>query len=235
MALIYEAIPKIMSEVGAIEKNRKGDGVSYKFRGIDDLYKALQPLLAKYNVFVVPEVLDRHREERTNAKGTIITYTILRIKHTFFASDGSFISSVTDGEAMDTSDKSSNKAMSAAMKYALIEVFCIPTEEPKDTEENHHETISKKEINLKSDIKNKKEPQSLEEIPPPKFTSWFPTEKQLTRLFAIAKKSGYDSESAGNLMRKKYNITSSKELTHSQYEELCFYLEQNPITELQGK
>lgn len=28
---------------------------------------------------------------------------------------------------MDTGDKASNKAMSSAMKYALCQIFCIPT------------------------------------------------------------------------------------------------------------
>ena len=33
---------------------------------------------------------------------------------------------------MDSGDKATNKAMAIAMKYALFQVFCIPTEEMKD-------------------------------------------------------------------------------------------------------
>jgi hypothetical protein len=33
------------------------------------------------------------------------------------------------GEGMDSADKSSNKAMAVAFKYACFQVFCIPTEE----------------------------------------------------------------------------------------------------------
>ena len=44
---------------------------------------------------------------------------------------------------MDSGDKAANKAMSAAHKYALLQVFCIPTEEPKDSENEHHEIEGK--------------------------------------------------------------------------------------------
>jgi hypothetical protein len=48
---------------------------------------------------------------------------------------------VTVGEAMDSGDKSANKAMSAAMKYALIETFSIPTAEDNDTENQTHQPL----------------------------------------------------------------------------------------------
>ena len=35
---------------------------------------------------------------------------------------------------MDRSDKSTNKAMSAAFKYACFQTFCIPTEEMRDAD-----------------------------------------------------------------------------------------------------
>lgn len=136
MSKIHEVIPKIMSEVGAISKGRRNQQQNYTFRGIDDAYQAFQPLFAKYGVFVVPTVTDIKREERTNKSGGLLIYTTLTIKHTFFADDGSHFDAVTVGEAMDSGDKSSNKSMSAALKYALLEVFCVPTEGDNDTE-NH--------------------------------------------------------------------------------------------------
>lgn len=135
MGKIFEAIPKIMSEVGAIEKTRTNtQGAGYKFRGIDDVYLALQPVLHKHSVFFVPTVLETTREERTSKSGGNLFYTILKVKYTFFADDGSSFDSVVVGEAMDSGDKSSNKAMSAALKVCALQLFCIPTEEEKDTE-----------------------------------------------------------------------------------------------------
>jgi hypothetical protein len=43
------------------------------------------------------------------------------------------------GEAMDSGDKSSNKAMSAAYKYAAFQAFCIPTEGDNDADATTHD------------------------------------------------------------------------------------------------
>jgi len=132
---IYEALTAIMADCGAIAKGRKNQQQGYNFRGIDDLYNAIHPLFAKHGVFVTSEVLDRHREERTTQRGGVLMYTILRVKFTFYASDGSHVASITEGEAMDSADKSTNKAMSAALKYCLMQMLLIPTEELKDADE----------------------------------------------------------------------------------------------------
>jgi hypothetical protein len=148
---IFELIPKIMSEVGAIEKTRTNtQGSGYKFRGIDDVYAALQPLLYKHGVFFVPSVLKTVREERQSKAGGNLIYTVLEVKYTFFADDGSTFESVVTGEAMDSGDKSSNKAMSAALKYVLLQVFCIPTEEEKDTEYHTPEVLPKSDAKADS-------------------------------------------------------------------------------------
>lgn len=143
MSKIHSIIPKIMSEVGAITKNRTNSHQGYKFRGIDDAYAAFQPLFAKHGVFVVPQVTKMTREERPNKSGGVLIYTTLEVRHTFYAEDASSFDCITVGEAMDSGDKSCNKALSAAMKYALLEVFCVPTEADNDTENHSPEPLQK--------------------------------------------------------------------------------------------
>jgi hypothetical protein len=153
---IYGLIPKIMNEVGVIAKDRNaatGGGGSYKFRGIDDVFNAFQPVLARNGVFCVPTILKAERDERQSSAGKLLLYTILQVQFRFFADDGSFIEAVMIGEAMDSGDKSANKAMSAAMKYAFFQVFCVPTEEEdNDTENQTHEDTTKKESLLDASI-----------------------------------------------------------------------------------
>lgn len=127
--LIFKQISQIMRECPAIEKNQRNSQQGYAYRGIDDAMNTLQNLLPKYGVFYVPEVLESHREERTTAKGGNLIYSVLKVRYTFYAEDGSHISAVVQSEGMDSADKSSNKAMSAACKYALFQVFNIPTKE----------------------------------------------------------------------------------------------------------
>lgn len=129
---IYESIAGIMNEGAAVTKSKRNQQQGFQYRGIDDVMNTFQPLLAKYKVFVVPEIIDRQREERQTNKGATLIYSILTIRYTFYAEDGSSVSAVVVGEGMDSGDKASNKAMSVGMKYALFQTFCIPTEEMSD-------------------------------------------------------------------------------------------------------
>ena len=136
MANIHQAITAIMSEGYTITKDKRNQKQGFMYRGIDDVMNTFQPLLAKHHVFAVPEVLKCERQERTMYKdgkpSGILLYSMLTMRYTFYAEDGSSVSAVVIGEGMDSGDKASNKAMSVAMKYAMFQVFCIPTEEMVD-------------------------------------------------------------------------------------------------------
>lgn len=129
MAEIFEKINAIMRDITAIGKDKQNKQQGFKYRGIDDVMNALFPLLSKHGVFVVPEVLSTSRTERQSKGGGNIAFTVSTVKYTFYATDGSSVSAITTGEGMDSADKSTNKAMAAAMKYAFFQTFCIPTEE----------------------------------------------------------------------------------------------------------
>ena len=143
-AKIYEAIANVMKDVGVVGKDAKNNFDNYVYRSIDGVMNALNPAMVKNHVFVTPTVLDSQREERVGNKGTTMVYTILTVKYTFYTDDGSSVDCVVIGEAMDRSDKSTNKAMSAAFKYACFQTFCIPTEEMIDSETETIEMPSEK-------------------------------------------------------------------------------------------
>lgn len=129
---IYAAISAIMDEIPAIGKTQKNTQQGFMYRGIDVVMNVLQPLLAKHKVFVVPDVMSQTREERTTQKGANLIYSIVHVKYTFYAEDGSSVTASVIGEGMDSGDKATNKALAIAFKYACFQVFCIPTEEMKD-------------------------------------------------------------------------------------------------------
>lgn len=140
---IYQKIADVMRDIDAIGKQRKNQQQNYNFRGIDDVYNELHAHLGKHGVFTAPEVLEDRTEERTTKSGTALIYRVLKIKFTFYCEDGSSVSTVVIGEGMDSGDKASNKAMAVGHKYALMQVFCIPTEEPKDPENDSHTVVPK--------------------------------------------------------------------------------------------
>lgn len=113
------------------------------YRGIDAVMNALNPAMVKNKVFVVPDILEQTREERKTNKGGTLIYSVCKIKYTFYTVDGSSVSATVIGEAMDSGDKSMNKAMSVAFKYACFQTFCIPTEEMIDPDAEVHEVAGK--------------------------------------------------------------------------------------------
>ena len=138
--LIFRQIPKVMADIEAIQKTRNSEGaLKYKYRGIDDVYNSIHVAMAEHGVFTVPQVLEVKYEERKSRQNNLLLIRILTMLYTFYAEDGSHIRAKVIGEGMDTGDKGHNKAMAIAHKYALLQVFCIPTEDKKDPEADAHE------------------------------------------------------------------------------------------------
>lgn len=140
---IFESITAAMAEGYSIGKNSKNSQQGFMYRGIDAVMNTFQPILSKYKIFVVPTVLEERREDRTTSNGRALIYTVLKIKYTFYAEDSTFVDCVVIGEGMDSGDKSANKAMSVAMKYAMFQIFCIPTEEMIDPDGESHDLSPK--------------------------------------------------------------------------------------------
>jgi len=141
---IYPAMVAIMKDIDAITKDRKNTSQGYTFRGIDDVYNSLHPILAKHGVFCTAQIEgEPKREDKETKNGGALIYTIINYKISFVADDGSSVSSIIRGEGMDSGDKSSNKALSAAMKYACMLMFLIPTEDIEDADSESPETKGK--------------------------------------------------------------------------------------------
>lgn len=138
---VYSAICAVMHDIGqtGISKGRKNTQQGYSFRGIDDVYNELNALLSKHNLVMLPRVDSSEQVERKSNNGGALFYTRITIDFKLVsAEDGSSDTIRTVGEAMDSGDKSSNKAQSAAYKYAAMMVFCIPTEGDNDADAQTH-------------------------------------------------------------------------------------------------
>lgn len=139
---VYKAINAVQADLSklGIGKDRSNAQQGYKFRGIDDVYNALSPLLAKHGLCILPRCTSRESVERTNKNGTALFYVTVCAEFDFVAAeDGSKHTVTTYGEAMDSGDKATNKAMSAAYKYACMQAFSIPTEGDNDADAQTHE------------------------------------------------------------------------------------------------
>ena len=141
---VYQAINAVQRALctEGISKSRKNQQQGYNFRGIDDVYNALSPALASHGLCILPRVLGRECVERTTAKGGVLFYVTCEVEFDFVCTeDGSKHTVKTFGEAMDSADKATNKAMSAAYKYAAMQAFAIPTEGDNDADAHTHEVM----------------------------------------------------------------------------------------------
>jgi hypothetical protein len=141
---VFRCIAAISGKLAqsGISKDRKNQQQGYAFRGIDDVYNALAPMLAAEKLVIVPRILSRVVVERATQKGGVLFNVTVEAEFDFIAAeDGSKVTARTYGEAMDSADKATNKAMSAAYKYAAFQTFCIPTEGDNDADAHTPEPV----------------------------------------------------------------------------------------------
>lgn len=132
-----------MADIGAISKDQKNVQQGFKFRGVDQFVNALYPALTKHGVFMAPRCVSERQDirevVRSSGKAGVDKHVTIMMEYDFFAEDGSKVTvGPIPGEAVDSGDKATNKALSASLKYALIQTFSIPTE---DMAEGDKETI----------------------------------------------------------------------------------------------
>lgn len=146
---VYKAINAVQAalcKLGITKSMRNTQGAGYNFRGIDQVYNTLSPLLAEHGLCILPRVTKSEQTERQSAKGATLIYSYVTMEFDLVAAeDGSKHTICTVGEAFDSGDKSMNKAMSAAYKYAAFQAFAIPTEGDNDADAHTHEVVSRNE------------------------------------------------------------------------------------------
>ena len=146
---VYQAIgavSKALSQEG-ISKARKNTQQGYNFRGIDDVLNALSGALVSAGLVILPRCVSREVVERTTAKGNALFYVTCQVEFDLVSTeDGSKHTVCTYGEAMDSADKATNKAMSAAYKYNALLVFCITTESTPDADQDTHDVAPPKPV-----------------------------------------------------------------------------------------
>lgn len=136
---IYPAMGKVMAATKAIAKNQINEAQRFNFRGIDDVMNGLHQAMADAGVFLTTEAhyesMSRTTKMVTGWKnGREITKEAVEVLlpvtfHFISAEDGSELTAELIGEGIDYGDKGINKALSIALKYALLQAFLIPTED----------------------------------------------------------------------------------------------------------
>ena len=220
---IYQAMAAIAAEIGAIGKDKRcTQGASFAYRGIDDVYNALNPIMAKHGVFVLPIAGERTTDQRQTKTGGIMEIVVMRMTYKFCHADGSYVEAVTVGQAMDSGDKATNKAMAIAHKYAILQAFCIPTEDMDDPDAVA-EQLAPQQRQQQSQAPQQRQAQASQQRPQQTQGSEQrpegPSDAQIKAMMALFKECGIEIKE----VRIKYtgdvigrNVASCKELTRAE-------------------
>ena len=225
---IYAAMSGVMAEIGAIAKAGENRAQGFKFRGIDDVYNAVHGAMIKHQVFCIPRVLTRTETIGETKQGSKSFRVILEMEFDFATIDGSIVTvGPIFGEAMDTSDKATNKANSACHKYAFLMTFAIPTRDLEDADHDSPEEIGPFMQRLRPAIP-----------PPSPSTTGGLTDAQIKRIFAIGRGKNWTDETLHKLLStvSKGTVKSLKDLTKSQYEKFVTEIQTStPEERLKGQ
>lgn len=122
----------VMAGVGYLPKSGHNVNFNYDFVRESDVLDAIRTGLSAHRVMVIPFLEDTSTREMATRNGTM-TITLADYRFTFYDGDSDQTIIVrTRGEGMDGQDKGSNKALTAALKYALLKTFLIPTGDDPD-------------------------------------------------------------------------------------------------------
>ena len=131
---IYTALPAILAEVGAVGKNRRNEQQGYNYRSCDDVCDAVRPLLGKHGVFAIKKVVEKSQEDFKTRNGALMIWVKMKCIWTFYAGDGSSVSTESYGEGMDLGDKAINKAETGSLKNAMLQMFLVMGHEDSEVD-----------------------------------------------------------------------------------------------------
>jgi hypothetical protein len=136
---VDEAMVAVMREIGGVGKNGWNKAHEYHFRAQEDIVAAVRVPMAKYGLRMLPRVIEQQHFLRGRSNVAILT-----MEYVVRGPGGDVMepSIIVVGEGADVSDKASNKAMTAAKKYALVQAFEIASENVADGDRESPESLA---------------------------------------------------------------------------------------------
>lgn len=131
---IHVALASVMADVGAVSKSGRNTQQNFNFRGIDAVVNVVGPVLRDHGVVTLPIVEDVTYESYSTKSGALMRSCHLRIRWRIVGPAGDHLDAVVVAEASDAGDKATAKAHSVNYRTMLLQVLCIPTDEPDPDE-----------------------------------------------------------------------------------------------------
>lgn len=127
----------VASSVGWVEKAGRNTAQNYDFVRAVDVFAQVRKLLAEQRVVFSLDITDVEHIPYTSKSGTQTFLTTVRGNASFIDADtGEVITGGAAGTGADTGDKSTAKAITALLKYALIAALLLPTGDDPEADES---------------------------------------------------------------------------------------------------
>lgn len=129
---LYQRILAVMEELDYVQKEAKKNGLQYSFVSHDAVTAKIHPLLVKHGIAMLPSVQEFKQDgNRTEATVEVAFVNVddptQTLSRTFF------------GYGIDSQDKGPGKAMSYAVKYAMLKTFCLETGDDPERDQIEHD------------------------------------------------------------------------------------------------
>jgi len=210
IGLIYEKVPRLMEAIGAIPKTGVNRAQHYRFRAVEDVLNRLYPILVEHRCFLAPSIRAHEvavlTEKRPTGGDRAVFHSRLTLELAIYAEDGSHVCVAAAGEGIDYGgDKASNKAMSAAFKYALGFALCIPYMEVEESDAESRTTTQLQAEPRGGTSESEAQPCG---------------EDRVGRIRELASQLGLTAQDVREKILARYEVQRAAELTVAQAEEV---------------
>ncbi|NOK32380.1 ERF family protein [Corallococcus exercitus] len=131
---LVRKLAEVMGEVERVPKSGRNDFHRYDYATEADIVSAVRKAMADRALMLIPSVVKTEWREVERNKGGKDRIATLTVRFTLTDGDsGEERSFEVLGEGQDQGDKATYKALTGAVKYALLKLFLIPTgDDPED-------------------------------------------------------------------------------------------------------
>lgn len=137
---LTSAICAVMSAVNYVQGTGQNTYDRYSYTTEEDLLRRLQPAMSAHGLALVPDDITVSTSDVTTAKGKTETRYDIIVRYILRHTSGETQRITAPGCGQDRGDKGVYKAMTGAHKYALRQLFCVPTgDEPENESQPQRE------------------------------------------------------------------------------------------------
>jgi len=136
---LRQKLAEVRRRIGYVQKRGFNERNNYSYVTAADLAGAVGDILAELGVVIIPRLESISYEPNAGSRSEVARAAQVVMAYTFTDVDtGDEITTKVAGQGLDAGDKAPYKAMTGALKYALLQSFLLATgDDPEDERINH--------------------------------------------------------------------------------------------------